>query len=66
VHRRYIRCWVHYVEKANLNHSKADVSITTAIYTPEFDHLCGLVVRVPGYTCRSPGSILGAIRFSEE
>jgi hypothetical protein len=30
------------------------------------DRLCGLVVRVPGYRSRSPGSILGATRFSEK
>jgi hypothetical protein len=30
------------------------------------DRLCGLVVRVPGYRSRGPGSITGAIRFSEE
>jgi hypothetical protein len=30
------------------------------------DHLCGLVVRVPGYRSRSPGSIPGATRFSEK
>jgi peptide deformylase len=29
----------------------------------EFDHLCGLVVRVPGY---SSGSIPNATRFSEK
>jgi hypothetical protein len=28
------------------------------------DRLCGLVVRVPGYRSRGPGSILGATRFS--
>jgi hypothetical protein len=28
--------------------------------------LCGLVVRVPGYRSRGPGSILGASRFSEK
>jgi hypothetical protein len=28
--------------------------------------LCGLVVRVPGYRSRGPGSIPGAIRFSEK
>jgi hypothetical protein len=27
------------------------------------DHLCGLVVRVPGYISRGPGSIPGAARF---
>jgi hypothetical protein len=30
------------------------------------DHFCGLVVRVPGYRSRCPGSILGATRFSKE
>jgi hypothetical protein len=28
--------------------------------------LCGLVVRVPGYRSRGPGSILGANRLSEK
>jgi hypothetical protein len=31
-----------------------------------YDHLCGLVVRVPGYRFRGPGSIPGATRFSEK
>jgi hypothetical protein len=31
-----------------------------------FDRLCGLVVRVPGYRSRGPGSIPGATRFSEK
>jgi hypothetical protein len=30
------------------------------------DRFCGLVVRVPGYTSRGPGSIPGAARFSEK
>jgi hypothetical protein len=30
------------------------------------DRLCGLVVRVPGYRSRGPGSIPGATRFSEK
>jgi hypothetical protein len=29
------------------------------------DRLCGLVVRVPGYRSRGPGSIPGATRFPE-
>jgi cellulose synthase/poly-beta-1,6-N-acetylglucosamine synthase-like glycosyltransferase len=29
-------------------------------------HLCGLVVRVPGYRSRGPGSVPGATRFSEK
>jgi hypothetical protein len=30
------------------------------------DRLCGLVVTVPGYKSRGPGSIPGATRFSEK
>jgi hypothetical protein len=30
------------------------------------DHLCGLVVRVPGYRARGAGSIPGATVFSEK
>jgi hypothetical protein len=30
------------------------------------DHLCGLVVRVPEYRSRGPGSISGTTRFSEK
>jgi hypothetical protein len=30
------------------------------------DHLCDLVVRVPGYRSRGPGSIPGASRVSEK
>jgi hypothetical protein len=29
------------------------------------DRLCGVVVRVPGYRSRCPGSIPGATRYSE-
>jgi hypothetical protein len=29
------------------------------------DRLCGLVIRVPGYRSKGPGSIPGATRFSE-
>jgi hypothetical protein len=31
-----------------------------------FHRLCDLVVRVPGYRSRGPGSIPGATRFSEK
>jgi hypothetical protein len=31
---------------------------------PQGDHLCGLMVRGPGYRSRDPGSIPGATRFS--
>jgi hypothetical protein len=30
------------------------------------DRLCGLVVRVPGYSSSGPGSVPGAIRFSDK
>jgi hypothetical protein len=30
------------------------------------DRLCGLMVRVPGYRYRGPGSIPGVTRFSEK
>jgi hypothetical protein len=30
------------------------------------DRLCGLVLRVPGYRARGPGSIPGATKFSEK
>jgi hypothetical protein len=30
------------------------------------DRLCGLVVRVPGYRSRGPGSISDSTRFSEK
>jgi hypothetical protein len=33
-------------------------------YTLHFDHLCGLVVRAPGYRSRGPDSISGTTRFS--
>jgi hypothetical protein len=34
--------------------------------TEDEDHLCGLVVRVPGYRSRGPGSIPSATRFSQK
>jgi hypothetical protein len=40
-------------------HSKLDKIIS------QNDRLCGLVVRVPWYRSRGPGSIPGATRFSE-
>jgi hypothetical protein len=35
-------------------------------YNREHDRLCGLMVKVPGYRSRCPGSIPGATRFSEK
>jgi hypothetical protein len=36
------------------------------ISSMHIDLLCGLVVSVPGYRFRGPGSIPGATRFSEK
>jgi hypothetical protein len=35
-------------------------------YTVNTVHLCDVVITVPGYRSRSPGSIPGAARFSEK
>jgi hypothetical protein len=53
--RMYIKCFVH------------EVSIIQ-LYAIIFccDHLYDLVVKVPGYRSRSPGSISGATRFSDK
>jgi hypothetical protein len=40
--------------------------IITTVCVPLQDRLCGLVVGVPGYRLRVPGSIPGATRFSEK
>jgi hypothetical protein len=44
---------------------KSNQSINTASQA-QSDRLCGLVVRIPGYTSRGPGSIPGATKFSWE
>jgi hypothetical protein len=38
---------------------------TVIVYIILYDHLCGLVVRVPGYRSKGPDSILDATGFSE-
>jgi hypothetical protein len=43
-----------------------ELSVYLSIHMDEWDRLCGLVVRVPGYTSRGPGSIPGATGFSEK
>jgi hypothetical protein len=35
-------------------------------YSVSYDRPRGLVVRVPGYRSRGPGSIISATRFSEK
>jgi hypothetical protein len=49
------------VKTSNLN-SLADLFTLLIIV----DRLCGLLVRVPGYRSRGPGSIPSAIRLSEK
>jgi hypothetical protein len=48
---------------------KAELNVTAQqflIYREKYDHLCGLVVRIPDYRSRGPVSIPGATRFSEK
>jgi hypothetical protein len=48
----------------NIVHILASVGV--AVFYVNFlqrDRLCGLVVKVPGYRFRGPGSIPGATRF---
>jgi hypothetical protein len=41
-------------------------SIHISVYSQFQDLPCGLVIRVPGYGSRGPGSIPSAIRFSDK
>jgi hypothetical protein len=40
-----------------------DIIVVAYVIIINYDCLCGLVVRVPGYRSRGPGSILSATRF---
>jgi hypothetical protein len=42
------------------------IIIIIIIIITDVGRLCGIVVIVPGYRSTSPGSIPGAIRFSEK
>jgi hypothetical protein len=46
--------------------SNAFETYATVLLDKITDHLFGLVVRVPGYRSRGPGSISGATGFSEK
>jgi hypothetical protein len=50
---------------AHANYVRASETLTDYSSRMIMDRLCGLVVRIPGYISRGPGSILGATRFSE-
>jgi hypothetical protein len=57
--------------KSSLNSSNVHYELQLLEHTPRVvslfeDCLCDLVVRVPGYRSRGPGSISGATRFSEK
>jgi hypothetical protein len=51
---------------SNVYYRKMQISLILKQLKCEEDRHCGLVVRVPGYRSRGPGSILGATRFSEK
>jgi hypothetical protein len=53
--------WRHLPEQNTLQRQAIFMAIATI-----FGHLCGLVVRVPGYRFGGPGSIPGTTRFSEK
>jgi hypothetical protein len=42
------------------------IIIIIVVVVVVIDHLCGAVVRVPGYFSRGPGLIPGATRISEK
>jgi hypothetical protein len=48
-----------------LDHSHAAMQ-EVVLHSDAHDRLCGLVVRVPAYRSRGPGSIPAATRFSEK
>jgi hypothetical protein len=52
-----------------MTHDGIDVYVYFASRNRLYDQsdcLCGLVIRVPGYRSRDPGSISGAARFYEK
>jgi hypothetical protein len=56
-----IKFTVNYFHIDFLSYSKKIIRIMLSV-----DRLCGLVVRVPVYSSRGPGSIPGTTRFSEK
>jgi hypothetical protein len=46
--------------------SEAQLILKYSYYLERNGLLCGLVVRVPGYRSRGPGSIPGTTKFSEK
>jgi hypothetical protein len=65
----FLRSHVH-IHNVVLDYDRDNFPFTCIIYFVSacfsFDRLCGVVVRVPGYRPRGPGSIHGAARFSEK
>jgi hypothetical protein len=60
-----LQCQVGCKENIRAPYLQHNIIIFIILCAPE-DRLCGLVVRVPGYRYRGPGSILGATRFSDK
>jgi hypothetical protein len=44
----------------------ARIAEITVLITDAAERLCGIVIRVPGYRSKGPGSIPGATTFSEK
>jgi hypothetical protein len=42
------------------------IHFSLIVLSLDVDRLCGLVVKVPGYRSRGPGSTAGTTRFSEK
>jgi hypothetical protein len=54
-----------YWRKVIIRRSRFIFLIIISINNSSTDRLCGLVVRVPGYRSRGPGSVPSATRFSD-
>jgi hypothetical protein len=61
----YKMCSAHILVFFKFKHGARTASKLSAM-NHDFDRLCGLVVRVPGYRSRGPGSIPGTITFFEK
>jgi hypothetical protein len=56
--------WVWWSPTTEIRTVGCNRALTIVCHPP--DRLCGLVIRVPDYRSRGPGSIPGATRFSEK
>jgi hypothetical protein len=58
--------WVAGLSEEERAVDESHVQKVSGYFGAEKDRLCALVVRVPGYRCRDPGSIPCATRFFRE